>query len=170
MTVPRASARRPRVTSSALTLRPVIVPSAKNGPVVCVKPDAKGTVTAGSPYEQWRRPHDTPDVSSPLVHEGLLYLCGENGILRCIDVKTGKDLYKERLHGARYRASPVYADGKVYCVARDGVISVVKAGPKFELLAANKLPDEISSSLVVSNGRIYVRGWEKLYALGLEGK
>jgi outer membrane protein assembly factor BamB len=148
----------------------IIVPSAKNGPVVAVKPDAKGTVTAGSPYEQWRRPHDTPDVPSPLIHDGLLYLCGENGMLRCIDVKTGKDLYKERLHGARYRSSPVYADGKVYCIARDGVISVVKAGPEFELLAANKMPDEISSSLAISNGRIYIRGWETLYAIGEGGK
>ncbi len=144
----------------------IVVPSAKNGPVVGVKPDAKGTVSEGSPYELWRRAKGTPDVPSPLVHDGILYLCNENGILRCMDAKTGKDLYEERLHGARYRASPIFADGKVYCVARDGVISVIKAGPQFEKLAENKFGDEISSSLIVSNGRMYVRTWQTLYAIG----
>jgi len=66
----------------------------------------------------------------------------------------------------RYRASPVYADGKIYCTARDGTISVVKAGPKFQLLALNKLPDQLAASPAISNGRIYLRGFEALYAIG----
>jgi outer membrane protein assembly factor BamB len=74
------------------------------------------------------------------------------------------------LHNARYRASPVYADGKIFCTARDGTISVVKPGPKFQLLAINKLPDQISASPAISNGRIYLRGWDALYAIGQEGK
>jgi len=148
----------------------IVVPSAKNGPVVAIKPDAKGTVTSGSEYELWRRPHNTPDVPSPLVHDGLLYLCSERGFLLCMDAKTGKELYNERLHGAVYRGSPVYADGKIYCIARDGVISVVKAGPEFKLLAANKIPEEISASPAISNGRIYLRTWESLYAIGLPSK
>jgi outer membrane protein assembly factor BamB len=143
----------------------IVAPSAKNGPVVGVKPEAKGTIMAGNPYEQWRRPHNTPDVPSPLVHDNLVYLCRENGSLICLDAKTGNELYQERLHTARYRGSPVYADGKIYCTARDGTISVVKAGPKFELLAVNKLPDQIAASPAISNGRIYIRGFETLYAI-----
>jgi outer membrane protein assembly factor BamB len=144
----------------------VVVPSAKNGPVVGVKPDAKGKITAGSAYEQWRRPNNTPDVPSPLVHDGLVYLCRENGILICMDAKTGKEHYQERLHPRRYRASPVYADGKIYCTARDGTVTVVKAGSVFQQLAVNKLPDEIAASTVISNGRIYLRGFNALYAIG----
>lgn len=148
----------------------IVVPSAKGGPVVGVKPDAQGAFAAGSPHEQWRRPKDTPDVASPLVYDGLLYLCRENGLLICMDVKTGKELYNHRLHGATYRASPVYADGKVYCVARDGVTSVVKAGPTFELVAENRLPDDIAASVVVADGRIYLRGFKHLYAIGPAAK
>jgi outer membrane protein assembly factor BamB len=148
----------------------IVVPSAKNGPVVAIKPDARGLVNTGNASELWRRPRDTPDVPSPLVYEGLVYLCRENGVLICMDAKTGKELYQERLHNARYRASPVYADGKIYLTSRDGVISVVKAGPKFVLLAANRLPDQISASPAISNGRIYVRGWETLYAISAGGK
>ena len=143
----------------------IIVPTAKNGPVVAVKPEAKGMVAIGSPFEQWRKPHNTPDVPSPLVHDGLVYLCNERGVLTCMDAKTGKEHYQQRLHSARYRASPVYADGKIYCTARDGTVSVVRAGPTFQLLATNQLPDQIAASPAISQGRIYLRGFEALYAI-----
>jgi outer membrane protein assembly factor BamB len=159
------------VASPLATPDLIVVPTAKGGPVVGVKPDAKGIITAGSPAEQWRLPRGTPDVPSPLIHDGLLYLCNESGILTCLDAKTARQHYQQRLHSARYRASPVYADGKVYLTARDGgVISVVKAGPKFELLAANKLPDIFHASPVIANGTIYLRGFETLYAIRQGGK
>jgi outer membrane protein assembly factor BamB len=158
----------------------IVIPSAKNGPVVGVKPEAKGMISTGSSFEQWRRPHNTPDVPSPLVlasrrasapgGSDLVYLCRETGVLICMDAKTGKELYQERLHSGRYRASPVYADGNIYCTARDGTISVVKTGPHFELRATNKLPDQIAASPAISNGRIYLRGFKALYAIGSERK
>ena len=154
------------VTTPVATPDLIVVPSAKSGPVVGVKPDAKGMVTTGSPFELWRKGRITPDVPSPLVHDGLVYLCREMGTLICLDAKTGKELYQERLHGGRYRASPVYADSKIYCTARDGTTTVVKAGPKFQLLATNKLPDQIAASPAISNGRIYLRGFATLYAIG----
>lgn len=150
----------------------IVVPTAKNGAVVGVKPDAQGLVRAGSAYEQWRRPRNTPDVPSPLVKDGLVYLCRENGAggLICLDAKTGQEQYTQRLPGGRYRASPVYADGKVYLTCRDGTVTVVKAGPKFEKLAENRLPDVFAASPVVSNGRIYLRGFQALYAIGTATK
>lgn len=148
----------------------IVIPSAKNGCVVGLKPDAKGTVAPGSAYERWRMPKGTPDVPSPLVHDGLVYLCRENGVLICLDAKTGKVLYNERTHESRHRASPVYADGKIYLTAKDGVVSVVKAGPKFELLATNRLPDAINASPAISNGKIFLRGYETLYAIGAPPK
>jgi outer membrane protein assembly factor BamB len=144
----------------------IVVPTAKNGPVVGVKPSATGRITTGNRFEQWRRPSNTPDVPSPLVHDGLVYLCREMGVVICMDAKTGKELYQQRIHAARYRASPVYADGKVYLTSRDGVITVIRAGPKFELLSTNPMPDQIAASPAISNGRIYVRGFETLFAIG----
>jgi outer membrane protein assembly factor BamB len=158
------------VTTPVAVADLIVVPTAKNGPVIGVKPQAKGMITAGSSFEQWRKPLITPDVPSPLVHDGLVYLCREMGILICMDAKTGKELYQERLHPARYRASPVYADGKIYCTSRDGWFSVVKAGPKYELLAVNRLPDQFAASPAISGGRIYLRGFEGLYAIGQGGK
>jgi outer membrane protein assembly factor BamB len=57
----------------------IIVPTAKNGPVVALKPDASGDIKSGSSFELWRKARGTPDVPSPLVHDGLVYLCSERG-------------------------------------------------------------------------------------------
>ncbi len=146
----------------------IIVPTAKNGQVVGLKPDAKGNVGPGSSFEKWRKARGTPDVPSPLYHDGLVYLCRENGVLNCLDAATGQEIYQQRMHPARYRASPIYADGKIYCTARDGTVTVVKAGRQFESLAVNKLNDQISSSPIVANGRIYLRGYDNLYAIGFK--
>ena len=144
----------------------IIIPSAKNGPVVSLSADAKGEIEEQSPAILWRHDKGTPDVPSPLYHEGLVYLCRENGVLVCVDAKTGEIVYENRLFSDRYRASPVYADGKIYAVARTGVISVVRAGREFELLAQNEMGEQVSSSPVVANGRIYVRTFDALYAIG----
>jgi outer membrane protein assembly factor BamB len=154
------------VTSPVVSGDLVVIPTAKSGVVVGARADAQGRVEAGSKYELWRKQSITPDVPSPLVKDGLVYLCRENGVLVCLDAKTGEQLYAERAHGHIHRGSPVYADGKIYLTGRDGVITVVKAGPKFEVLATNKLSDEISASPIVSNGRIYLHGWKALYAIG----
>jgi outer membrane protein assembly factor BamB len=167
------------VASPAAAPDLIVVPTAKDFPVIGVKPEAKGFIKAGSEYEQWRRPNNTPDVPTPLIHDGLVYLCREGGgrpenyRLICLEAKTGKEVYNQPTYNANnvvYRASPVYADGKLYLTARDGTVSVVKAGPKHELLAVNKLPDQTTASPAIANGRIYIRGWNTLYAISATGK
>ena len=73
-------------------------------------------------------PSGTPDVPSPLVHDGLVYLCKEDGYLVCLDAKTGEEKYNQRMHSSLYRASPVYADGNVYLTAKDGVVDGRQGG------------------------------------------
>lgn len=158
----------------------VIVPTCKGGPVVALKTDAKGIVRTGDSAVQWRieggrdKPTSTPDVPCPLVHDGLVYLIREvgrdRGVVICLELSTGKELYRESIHQARYRASPVLADGKIYLVARDGMVTVIKPGSKFEQLAKFQMPDQIAASPAIANGRIYLRGFEKLYAIGFPSK
>src|SRR4029077_4771578 len=106
------------------------------------------------------------DVPSPLVYDGLVYLCDEGGIVSCLDAQTGQEYYgKQRLHADRYRASPVYADGKIYFSSRDGNITVIKAGKQFEVLSINDMGEGICSSPLVANGTLYVRTFDGLYAV-----
>ena len=144
----------------------IVVPSAKNGPVLGLTPAGEGNITADTKTHIWVREQNTPDVPSPVISDGLVYLCRENGVLICMDAKTGEEVYKERCYSDRYRASPVAADGKIYCVSRKGVSTVVKAGRTFEKLAENDIGDAVSASPVFSGGKIYLRGFENLYCIG----
>jgi len=83
-----------------------------------------------------------------------------------MDAKTGEQIYEKRTVADRHRASPVYADGKIYLTARKGIVTVVKAGREFEILASNELGESISASPAISNGRIYIRSFDALYAIG----
>ena len=153
------------VASPVATEGLIVVPSAKNGPVLGIDPAAKGDIT-DSKWQLWKLRQGTPDVPSPLIHEGLIYLCGERGNLTCLDAATGEQLYRERTHRHRHRASPVYADGHIYLTSRDGIVNVVKAGRKFEIVAKNSIEEAVAASPAVSNGTLYLRSYQALYAIG----
>jgi outer membrane protein assembly factor BamB len=153
------------VASPLVTPDLIVVPTAKGGPVVGVKPTAQSKFDLKSDYVQWLRGKETPDVPCPLVRDGLVYLCRENGVFLCLDAVTGKELYNQRLHPARYRASPTYADGKIYCTARDGVVTVVQAGKEFKKLSENKLPDDFAASPAFAQGKLFLRGYQTLYCI-----
>jgi outer membrane protein assembly factor BamB len=145
----------------------IIVPTAKNGPVVALKTDLSGDVTNKADAKYWDMKKGTPDVPSPLVHDGLVYLCSEKGLLTCLEAKTGKVIYgPERTHGYNHRANPVLAGGNLYLTARDGFVSVVKIGKEFEIVSTNELDDDISATPVFSKGKIYIRGFKNLYCIG----
>ncbi len=143
----------------------IVVPSAKNGPVMGLKPDSKGDISTDAFQHAWTMPQNTPDVPSPLVYDGFVYLCRENGNLICLDAKTGEKYYDNRTHADRHRASPIYADGKILITARDGTITVVKPGKEFSVIASNKLDEHMTASPAISDGTIYLRTFESLYAI-----
>ena len=143
----------------------IIVPSAKNGPVLALRPDSHGDITNSASAHLWSHPHNTPDVPSPLIYDGLVYLCRENGNLYCLDERTGEQYYEHRTHPDRHRASPLYADGKIYVASRDGTVTVVKAGRQYEELASIKMGEDISASPIVADGTLYLRTFEALYAI-----
>lgn len=92
-------------------------------------------------------------------------LCRENGQIICVDAKTGEVIYQERGYSKRHRASPVYADGKIYVIAMDGTVTVVKAGRQFEIPSQNSMNEQTAASLAISNGTIYMRTYKALYAI-----
>jgi outer membrane protein assembly factor BamB len=154
------------IASPVATPNMLLVPTAKGGAVVAVQPGARGLIRAGDPFERWRIAKGSPDVPSPLVHAGCVYLVRDSGLLWCLDARTGADLYLHRLHADRYCASPVLTAGRVYLTARDGTTSVVRAGGQFELLAVNTLDDHFTASAAVAHDRLYLRGFRSLYAIG----
>ncbi len=145
----------------------VVVPSAKRGITSAVKTTAQGNITGKDEHYHWTF-DVTPDVPSPLIVGDYVYLCRENGNFIALERKTGKQLYEERTNRIRHRASPVYAAGNIYLTGRDGKVTVVKAGPQFEIVAQNDVGEAIAASPVISNGRIYLRTFDALWAIGNE--
>ncbi len=146
----------------------IVVPSAKNEGFQAIDPtDARGLIS-GSKHIRWKVAKGTPDVSAPLVVDGLVYITREkNGMVAAYDARTGEKKYQSRIHTGLYRASPVYADGHVYHTCRDGVVTVIKTGSKLTVVSENTLNGEpMTASPAISNGVLYLRTHKALYAVG----
>jgi outer membrane protein assembly factor BamB len=141
----------------------VVAPSRQN-PVVGIKPGGRGDITRTHLAWQFDR---GPDVPTPASDGTRLYLVTDNGVVYALDLKTGAVVWgPERLKSGTYSASPVLADGRVYVTNEEGVTSVFAAGPKFQLLAENPLSDYTLSSPAISEGQIFIRTAEHLFAIG----
>ena len=154
------------VASPAVVPGRIIVPSAKNGPMLCLRSDGKGDITEDEIVNVWRIEKGTPDVSTPVVHDGLIYLVEKKGTVKVIDLADGKQLYRDRLLADKHRSTPVIAGNKVFIAGRDGTIAVIKTGVEFEVLAKNKLDEDTTASPAIANNVLYIRTNKALYAFG----
>jgi outer membrane protein assembly factor BamB len=75
--------------------------------------------------------------------------------------------YQERLSksGSAHSASPVAADGKIYVPGEDGDVFVVKAGPKFELLATNPVGEVLMATPAIAPGMLVIRGQNPVFGI-----
>ena len=106
-------------------------------------------------------------MPTPIVYRGHLYVCPNNGLLSCYDARTGERIYCRRLKNKNgYTASPVAADGKIYFVSESGEITVVQAGPDFELIAKNEMDETCMATPAISDGMIFIRTQHHLYGIG----
>jgi outer membrane protein assembly factor BamB len=154
------------VASPCLAGDTIIVPTCKGGPTVAlaVGDALTGDCTGKKSVVRWVNPI-TPDVSIPVVDEGLVYMLHKDGKLQCVELETGKDVYVERTHTGQHRTSPLLAGGKLYFGSNDGWVSVVRAGRRFDLLDKVDFGEAITASLIVADGSLYVRSYDALYAI-----
>jgi outer membrane protein assembly factor BamB len=144
-----------------------------DAPMFAVKAGASGDISltdgeTSNEFVMWKKLQTGTRAPSPLLIDGRLYLVGGMGgtLLTCLDAKTGEQIYKERLQGARgVTTSPWFNDGKVFILDEDGNAFVVKAGPKFEVVGKGKLGEMFWSSPAISDGAIFLRGSEHLYCI-----
>jgi outer membrane protein assembly factor BamB len=90
-----------------------------------------------------------------------------DGKVHCLEVATGKTIWTEDL-GFQY-SSPVLANGLVYMPNDEGVITVIKPGPKFQYVAKNPIGEKMNASPAISNGKIYLRGYKHLFCISMNG-
>ncbi len=144
----------------------IVIPTCKEGPALAINvtDELQGDVTEKPSILKWTVAN-SPDVSIPLIVDGLIYHLHKDGKLQCLDAETGQEVYFERTHSVQHRASPIYANGHIYLCAKDGRCSVVKAGREFSLVSSNDLGEAITASPLVANGVLYIRTYDALYAI-----
>lgn len=142
-------------------------------PIFAIRPTAKGDVTLASGATSndavaWSKTGRGPYMPTPIAYDGILYVLANNGVFDAYDLKTGQEIYRQRLAqiGSGYSASPVAADGRIYLSNEDGDITVVATGREFRQIATNSLGELLMATPALSEGVMYVRTASSLIAVG----
>ncbi|MPY91320.1 MAG: PQQ-binding-like beta-propeller repeat protein [Luteitalea sp.] len=142
-------------------------------PIFVVRPGARGDLTlpegeTSSKAVLWSRTGRGPYMPTPLIYDDFLYVLANNGIFDAYDLRTGKEIYRQRLPevGSGFSASPVAADNKIYLSNEDGEMLVIAAGSPFKHIATNSMGDLLMATPALSDGVMYVRSSTSLFAIG----
>jgi outer membrane protein assembly factor BamB len=127
-------------------------------PIYAFKPDLSGDVAAGAALA-WSTERGSPYTPTPVVHDGVLHVISDNGILSAYDVETGARLYQQRVSetAGAFSASPIVAGGNLYLASEDGEIFVARAGRNYELLASNPVGEILMATPAVAGDMLIVR-------------
>jgi outer membrane protein assembly factor BamB len=117
---------------------------------------------------RWKYQRTVPQLPSPLLYRGVLYMVNDNGIITTLNPDTGAMIKQGRLTGApgAHFASPIAADGHIFFSSEAGAVVVVAPGGDIVPLVINDLGEEIYATPAIADGRIYVRTTAALYAFG----
>jgi outer membrane protein assembly factor BamB/protein tyrosine phosphatase (PTP) superfamily phosphohydrolase (DUF442 family) len=142
-------------------------------PIFVLKAGAHGDLTlpegkTSSDAILWSRTGRGSYMPTPLIYKGILYVLANNGTFDAYNLKTGDEIYRQRLPqvGNGFSASPIAADGKIYLPNEDGDILVISAGEKFAHLKTNSMGELLMATPALSEGIMYVRTAQSLFAVG----
>lgn len=131
--------------------------------LIAVRPDGQGDVTDS--HIAWRNKRGIPLTPSPILVGEELYYVADNGVATCLDARSGKEHWRQRL-GGNYSASPIYADGRIYFLSEECESRVIAPGTQYRELAKNTLEGRCLASMAVSDQSIFLRTNSHLYRLG----
>ena len=138
--------------------------SGLNNILIAISPNGIGEVTDS--HVAWSTKRGTPVIPSPVIVDGRLFMVTDRGgIVRCLDAKSGEEIWQGRLGGDHW-ASPVYTDGKIYFSSKYGEVAVVEASTKkFKLISRNQLDAVFIASPAVSDDSLVLRSTTHLYCI-----
>lgn len=133
--------------------------------IKAIKLGGKGDITLDKFV--WGNKDYVSNIACPLYYNDLLYMVRSGGILSCFNAENGELMYREKLGtGGAYLASPVAANGRIYCASYNGIITVLEAGKELHILAHNDLDEKISATPAILDDKIYIRTLQTLFAFG----
>ncbi|MDJ0842318.1 MAG: PQQ-binding-like beta-propeller repeat protein [Acidobacteriota bacterium] len=142
-------------------------------PVFAVRPGARGDITlasgeTSSKHVAWSHTKVGPYMPTPIIYRGLVYTLGNDGILTCYDLQTGKRKYRKRVShgGSGFSASPVAGGGHLYLPGEAGDVLVVKAGTEYADVGTSELGETLMATPAISESVLYFRARHHLFAIG----
>jgi outer membrane protein assembly factor BamB len=130
--------------------------------IQAIRPNGRGNVTRT--HVAWQKDKDCSYVPSPIASGPYFLVVSDSGVATCYEATSGKSLWRERL-GPHFSASLVTANGLAYFLSDKGVMTIVKAGPKFEVVARNDIGEDMRASPAISDGQMFLRGVKNLYCI-----
>jgi len=157
-----------RVISSPVIAGQLLIGSCGDGSrgkcLVAVQPGS--AIESFLPTEAYTIGSSTaPYVPTSVANEGLLFTFHDSGYVSCLRSATGEQLWREKPAG-KFFGSPVWVNGKLYCITTSGDVVVIRAATNYELLAVNSLGERSHSTPAVTDGRIYLRTYSNLISIG----
>ncbi len=127
-----------------------------------VDPGGKGDVT--ETHVKWMVEEEVPQIPTPVIVEGKMYMVHDRGMVTCLDALTGKVLWKEKLRG-NFNASPIYAAGNIYFFNVKGDCTIVKPGDDFQKIAENSIGENVKAVPAFVENRMILRTERYLYSI-----
>ena len=139
------------------------------GTTIAVKPGGTGDVTTSQ--RVWQKERDKQRIGSGVIKDGYFYILNTPGTAQCIKLATGEQVWEERVGGggkSQSWSSMVLSGDRIYVLNQSSDTVVLRASPKFEVLAINSLGDGLTnSSHAVSDGDIFIRTHKHLWCIGM---
>jgi len=126
----------------------------------------KGQGEEVRPEAAWFNDKQFPYATCMLSRGDHVFFVNDIGVAGCFHVKTGKEVWFERLPDAKMYASPILINGKMYAASEQGDVYVIDADTTYNLLAKNVIGERIRATPAVADGSMYIRGQYHLYCIG----
>ena len=138
-----------------------------NGSDIAVRAGGAGDITASRTI--WRLPRSPQRIGSGVVYQDHIYVHNDPGTATCLNLNTGETVWEERLKGkgatGQNWSSVMLSGDRCYTITQGGDCFVFRASPKFEVIAVNSLGERSNSSIVPSNGELFIRTHRALWCI-----
>lgn len=152
-----------QVVPSPISVNGLVLAVSVDGKLAAIRPDGQGDVT--QTHVAWTAEDGLPSICSPVCNGEFAWLLDSGGLMTCYDAADGKKVSERELDKSS-RASPTLVNDLLLLLSDDGVLFILKAGTKYELVRRIELAEQCQASPAFQPGRMYLRTKNHLYCFG----